>query len=230
VESAQFNQRSSWQSVAERARAWRQRLTAAAAPWLDRLKQHLAPHAPIFAGVIAASIVIGGVTIARHLTRASNFAGSGLASLQQIRQQAPRPGVLEVAVQTHPIPPQPDGDGAANAEPSDALAQSADEVLPPASRQVNLNYVLVQSYGDEKTADEARDFLNKNGIPCTIERGVKNWRKDFYLVVGLQGFARISGPDYAAYRNRIESLSVQFASHSSYRGFAPQAVKWERTN
>jgi hypothetical protein len=230
AESTPFNGHIARQPLTERIWAWWQKLSTQIDPWLRQLKQQLAPHAPIFAGVIAASIVIGGVTIARHVTKASNLAGAELASLQQIRQQAPRPGVLEVAVQTHPISPQPDEDAAANAGPSDTLAQSADAVLPPAPRQVNLNYVLVQSYGDERTADEARDFLNKNGIPCTIERGVKNWRKDFYLVVGLQGFARISGPDYAAYRTRIESLSAQFAAHSSYRGFAPQAVKWERTN
>jgi len=230
ADSAQLNRHMPRQPLAEHVSAWWRKLSTQMNPWLDRLKQHLAPHGSMFAGAAAALILIGSVTIARHVANASNSSGPGLASLQQIRQQSPRPAVLEVAVQTHPIAPQPDGDGAANAGPSDALAQSADAVLPPAPRQVNLNYVLMQSYGDEKTANEARDFLNKNGIPCTIERGVKNWRRDFYLVIGLQGFARISGPDYIAYRTRIESLSSQFAAHSSYRGFAPQAIKWERTN
>jgi hypothetical protein len=227
---ARLKSRSGGPPFAERAWTWWRSLTAAAAPRFDRLKQRLAPHASIFAGVVAASIVIGGVMICRRLAPSSLFAPSGSASLQQIRQLPSHPDVLEVAAQTHPLAPQPVGDGGANANPPDALAQSAASVLPPAPRQVNLNYVLVQSYGDENTAREACEFLNKNGIPCTIERGVKNWRRDFYLVIGLQGFARVSGPDYVAYRDRIESLSAQFASPHSYKGFAPQAIKWDRTN
>ncbi len=99
-----------------------------------------------------------------------------------------------------------------------------------AGAPINLNYVLMQSYADEKLADQAYAFLNKNGVPCTIERGVKNWRKDFYLVIGLQGFVRASGPDYAAYRKRIETLSAEFAKPGSYKGFMPQAIKWDRAN
>jgi hypothetical protein len=220
-----------YQILVERASASWRRLTNAISPRLQLLKRHVEPHYPVLAGAAAAFVIIGVVATARHLMRPADPAASALASLQQIRQQARHPEVMEVAVQTHPTAPLPDLANSAGPDPSLALAQSADSVLPPAPRQVNLNYVLVQSYGDEKTANEACDFLNHNGIPCTIERGVKNWRKDFYLVIGLQGFTRVSGPDFIAYRTRIESLSAQFASpHSYYKGFAPQAIKWDRAN
>jgi hypothetical protein len=217
--------------VAERASAWWQNLRSAAAPRLDWLRQKLEPHYPVLAGAACALAIIGIISLARHLAHRSESAEPGLASLQQIRQQGIHPQVMEVAVQTHPLAPVPDPTNEPSATPSDALAQAADSVLPPAPREVNLNYVLVQSYGDQKTASEACDFLNHNGIPCTIERGVKNWRKDFYLVIGLQGFTRVSGPDYLAYRSRIEALSAQFAApHSYYKGFAPQPIKWDRAN
>ncbi len=90
-----------------------------------------------------------------------------------------------------------------------------------------MNYVLIQSYFEEKTAHEACDFLNQNGIACTIERGVKGWRHDFYQIIGLQGFAHLSGPEYAAYRRRIDDLSARFSPNShSYKRFQPMAIKW----
>ena len=71
---------------------------------------------------------------------------------------------------------------------------AATSLAQPGARIVNIHYVLMQSYFEEKTADKARDFLAKNGIPCTIERGVKGWRADFYQVIGLQGFTRPAIP------------------------------------
>ena len=98
--------------------------------------------------------------------------------------------------------------------------------LQPGRRVVNMHYVLMQSYFEQKTAEEARDFLNQNGIACTIERGVKGWRPDFYQVIGLQGFPRPAGAEYLAYRQRVEELGLQFSPKSRYKRFVPQAIKW----
>ncbi len=114
--------------------------------------------------------------------------------------------------------PSPDDPDAADLSADTATARPASSVFTPNARQVNLNYLLVQSYGDDKTAQEACDFLNKNGIPCTIERGIKNWRKDFYLVVGLQGFPRASGAEYQAYRQKILTLSAQLRRRIAISG------------
>jgi uncharacterized protein (UPF0371 family) len=90
-----------------------------------------------------------------------------------------------------------------------------------------MHYVLIQSYGDETTAREARDFLQKNGVACTIERGVKGWRMDFYQVIGLQGFARLRSAEYTEYRKNLRDLDAKFSSGpKSYKHFEPQAIKW----
>jgi len=202
-------------------------------PPIQRLKPRLAQHSSVLLGVMAAITVIGALAIARRAMHPAASAPRAAIPAEQTRTQTAHPSVLDVT----PATASPSGAGAVVAS-ADADTLSADTaaarpaagVLTP-TRQINLNYVLIQSYGDEKTATEARDFLNKNGVPCTIERGVKNWRKDFYLVIGLQGFPRASGPDYLAYRSRIEALGAQFApSPRSYKRFDPVAIKWDRAN
>jgi len=207
-----------------------QHLRSMASRWRPvwaNIRAKLAPQSPIIAGVLAALVVIASVNTARHFVQRSR----GFTSLDDIRLASAHPEVLDVAaIQT--AANQPDLNPAAGdpSEPADNASQPAADQIAP-TRQINLNYVLVQAYRDESTATEARDFLTTNGIPCTIERGVKNWRKDFYLVIGLQGFVHISGPDYLAYRARIQSLSPDFAGQApAYRGFAPQAIKWDRGN
>jgi hypothetical protein len=116
-----------------------------------------------------------------------------------------------------------------------ADVQQASSKTPPSAmpgnlaeqgaRVVNMHYILMQSYFEEKTAIEARDYLNHNGVPCTIERHVKGWRPELYLVVGLQGFPRASGPEYLSYRTNIIQLAKTF-SKSKFKRFEPQAIKW----
>ncbi len=99
-------------------------------------------------------------------------------------------------------------------------------VAKPGARIVNMHYVLFQSYGDEATAKEARDFLDSHGIPCTIERGVKGWRMDFYQVIGLQGFARLRSQEYIDYKEKIKGIEDKFSNLRSYKHFEPQPIKW----
>ncbi len=197
-------------------------------PRWRRLQISMAGQSGLLTGASAAAVVIMGVLIARHITPSAATSTGVTASIEQLRSQAAHPSVLEVAgaarTETElPATLPPDG------KITGADAQPATNTSMPA-RQVNLNYVVIQSYGDQKTATDARDFLMRNGIFCSIERGVKNWRKDFYQVVGSQGFTRVSGPDYQAYRGRISALSAKFAPSHGYREFAPQAVKWDRVN
>jgi hypothetical protein len=207
-----------------------QHLRSMASRWRPvwaNLRAKIAPQSPIILGVLAALIVIAGVNTARHFVQRSR----GFTSLDEVRLAAAHPEVLDVAViQTAVNQPARNATTGDPPEPADDVSQpAADQSVP--TRQINLNYVLVQAYRDEATAAEARDFLTTNGVPCTIERGVKNWRKDFYLVIGLQGFVHISAPDYLAYRARIQSLSPEFAGQApAYRGFVPQAIKWDRGN
>lgn len=218
---------------------------AAQARWArqsERLRPFLVRYAGAMIGIGSALTVMGGVLIARHALRPATSQAPLAALADQIRTETPHPEVLDVAVASTPVTPTPDTPDApqptvAAIPDQDTLsadaaqAQPASSVFTPTKRQINLNYVLVQSYGDEKTATEACDFLNKNGVPCTIEQGVKNWRKDFYLVIGLQGFPRVSGPDYVAYRKKIDELAAIFSpSPHSYKRFDPEAIKWDRAD
>jgi hypothetical protein len=201
------------------------------APSIEWMKPLVVEHQHALLGAFAAVCVCGAILLARQSPRPVPMQIAQATSPEQNLTLTPHPAVLQIDPATVST-----ADNAGGADSSDTAALSADQavaqpassVFTPAQRQVDLNYVLIQSYGDEKTATEARDFLNTNGVPCTIEQGVKNWRKDFYLVIGLQGFPRASGPEYIAYRKKIDVLSAQFApSPHSYKRFDPMAIKWD---
>jgi hypothetical protein len=208
-------------------------------PWIARIRPYSVEHGGIAVGLLAAFTMIGIVELARRANHPFTARPAAIASIDDVRAANPNPSVLQVApasdsAQVAAVPDAPSSPAApADADADDlsadaAAARPASSVYTP-TRQVNLNYLLIQSYGDDKTAQEACDFLNKNGVPATIERGIKNWRKDFYLVVGLQGFPRASGPEYVAYRQKIEALSALFAPPHSYKRFDPIAIKWDKT-
>ncbi len=218
-------------SQAESTIAPRRPLLAGAREWLHT---HAALNAPVLAGAGALIVLLAAIAIYhhRHSATSAGDAPAVYVSTEQLRKGPPHPSVLDLSGGA-PTSPRPSSPGRAQAtnspdavNPSQA-AQAQSAAAPGAARQVNMNYVLVQSYGDEKTANEARDFLNANGVPCTIERDIPGWRKDFYLVVGLDPFTRTSTPDFKAYRMRIETLSEKFAPKGGYRKFTPLAIKWK---
>ena len=156
---------------------------------------------------------------------------------EQLRSGQPQPGVLDLGSPTS-SPRTPDatpprtGDNAAGA-PGTTGAGGAPPVNDngaSSNRTVHLNYVVVQSYPDEKSANEARDALIKAGIPCTIEQGLRGLKPDWYSVVGTQGFQRISSAEYQAYVGRINQVSQQFAQGKrSFKAFQPMAYKWDKS-
>ena len=93
-------------------------------------------------------------------------------------------------------------------------------------------YVVVQSYaGDQrKLAEEARDFLIKNGVPCTIEKGIAGWPSTWHTVVGTAAFNRASGPQYDAYCAKITEVGKDFAGKSAWKQFDPRAIRWKESN
>jgi hypothetical protein len=202
-------------------------------PVASRIKSFAVRQGSVLAGAGTAFAVIGVIALVRHSSRPPHPAAP-LTFMQSVRAQPIQPSVLqidhargstELAEDQHlaelPLAPSP------LTSAQTASASAAASTSPPGARQVNLNYVLVQSYADEKTAQLACDFLNKNGVNCTVERQIRNWRRDFYYVVGLHGFARAAGPDYVAYRRHLDELSMQFAApHNRYKKFDPMAIKW----
>ncbi|HZK80767.1 MAG TPA: hypothetical protein VFC46_06855, partial [Humisphaera sp.] len=57
-------------------------------------------------------------------------------------------------------------------------------------RTVGLNYVVAQCYPSEQIAKDARDFLIKNGLPFTVEKGC-SWAPKWFSVVSTRGFEHI---------------------------------------
>jgi hypothetical protein len=168
------------------------------------------------------SLAMGGQTSEQLRTGPKNPAVLDVGRNANAQQQAPREP--ETGISSRGPENNPDNVVAppgVSADPGDANPQQQRRVL-------NLNYVVVQSYPDQKSAEEARDALIKAGIGATIERGLKGWTKDWYIVVGVQGFQRASGPDYEAYVRRINDVSTQFAQRKrSFKAFQPMAVKWQ---
>jgi hypothetical protein len=99
-------------------------------------------------------------------------------------------------------------------------------------RIVGKQYVVIQSYaGDQqKLVEEARDYLTRNGVPCTVEKGVAGWPPAWHTVVGTQGFDRASGPQYETYREKVIAIGKDFAGKSAWKQFDPRAIRWKEAN
>jgi len=158
-------------------------------------------------------------------------------SIEQLQSQPPMPGVMNLdteAVQT--VQPSVETARAVPALPTRTTPTPFNEPRPPATlvvddaqRTIGLNYVVVQIYKEQATAEAARAVLASNGVPCTIERGLKDWaRSDWFCVVGISGFDKnISrSPEYQAYLKKIQQISKTFAADSKFNAFNPQAYKW----
>jgi len=208
--------------------------------WFDLLTDWCAENkrttVPSLIGAAAAILLIALVVMFRHPSNDAGVPGMpGVTSTAELRRGPAHPEVLDVSSAPHGALPQDPHAAADNEVPAEPVAVppntdsalAATGALPPMQRQKDLNYVLVQSYGDEKTANEAHDFLIANNIPCTVEHGLPGWRKDFYYVIGLDGFVRTSAPDVRAYKERIESLSDKFAPKGGYKAFKPMPIKWK---
>jgi hypothetical protein len=139
----------------------------------------------------------------------------------QSRQQVPRQGALEVGPgeQTQPLPEE---------------RQPVIEPQPLANekRVINMNYVIIQSFPNEKTAQEAADFLNKNGIGCTVVQSLARWtnKTQWFTIVGTKPFPpRSSGTqEYVAYIKQIKEVGAMYAGKSKWNRFDdPQPYRWD---
>jgi hypothetical protein len=211
-----------WQAAYQQLRVWLRPRWQIFSAWI-------AQQSNILTGAGAALAVIFGIQIARHITQPTKSANAGVViTIEQVRAQPVRSSVLEVAGAGNTRTQMPYQSPETNNVPANEAQPATNSSAP--SRQINLNYIVVQTYPDEATADQARDFLMKNGIPCSLEH-LPGWRRDWFEVVGMQGFPHTGAPDYAAYRKRIETLSDQFAPRGGIKKFDPhQAIKWLWTN
>jgi hypothetical protein len=154
------------------------------------------------------------------------------------------PGIGAGGVSSQPAPNRiteasvlPPGASATSSRPTGGRSagpsvESRQTVGENGRRIVGWQYVVIQSYaGDQKKlADEACEFMVKNGVPCTVEKGVAGWPANWNTVVSMQGFERASGPQYEAYIGRAVKLGETFAGRSAWKRFEPTPVRWKETN
>jgi hypothetical protein len=104
-----------------------------------------------------------------------------------------------------------------------------------AHRQAGLNYAIIQSYPDRDRAEKAAEFLTKNGIACTVERDLPNWKlawNNGCSVVGIRGFAKVNNnPLLEAYKKSIMDVSAKFTNNrSGFTSFQPSMYSWRKSN
>ena len=141
-----------------------------------------------------------------------------------------------------PPPPvkRPDEPGArGKAQPPPATRVGTNPAMPGPADGVEtemprinvLNYVIVQSYPDLKSATEAQKALEAEGIPCTVEIGPADWapNPEWRSVVGIHGFPRSfkETPAYKRYVGAIEAVSKKFAGNSKFKKFEPMPYRWK---
>lgn len=172
------------------------------------------------------------------------LAGLGIAFLAGRKAGSPRPAVaVNTTDQIRNLPPRANLTNLASVP--DLIAEPAIELTappisprdgdrtervpaPPRTRSIGLNYVIIQSYPDEKTASEAKGILAQNGLDCTVEKALPGWgTPTWHTVVGLEGFTRISSnPPFDAYVKKVKDVSDKFAKKNSFKAFDPKPYKW----
>ena len=152
------------------------------------------------------------------------------ATTPELRRQAPRPNLTDVRRVSAPPAVQYSGDPpdvATNSGAAAGTTATGNAPARPKERELGLNYVMVQSYPEEKMAVAAAAALRQNGIDCTVEKGIPGFFR--FSVVGQIGFSRISNnPQLDAYLNKIRAISDLYAKKAnSFAAFKPQPVKWQ---
>ena len=147
------------------------------------------------------------------------------------------PGVGGVSAQPGPtrmIEASVGSTGGGNAS-APTTSRAAAPAVPPkpdyenGKRIVGRQYVVIQAYaGNQRAlAEEARDFLIKSGVSCSVEQGVSGWPSTWHCVVSTQGFDRASGPDFEAYKAQATKIGDAFAGKSAWKRFEPAGVRWK---
>ncbi len=206
---------------------------------IDRDRQEITLRLRYATAILCAFTLLVALALAYAVGR--HIAGGPLptyaaASTEDLRQMPPTPGALDVA------PRSTESGTTAERPPAQTVPRRSSEAMAvPASsngidtnpaRSIGLNYILVQSYPNEKLAAEARDFLVKSGVSCTVEKGPKDWASDpsWCSVITTTGYQHIHSPEYEAASRTISTIGEQFAGRKSFKRFEPHAYKWKQTS
>jgi hypothetical protein len=170
--------------------------------------------------------------VGRHVSEGPARASAGNVSTAQVKKGAVQSSALDLS--NGKAGTARDPSLAASRSPQDPGVFSDAQVLPDgtARRTTNMNYVVIQNYPPEmqKTAYDVRDFFNRSGVPCTVEKvaresGHANWLS----VIGIRGFQRkfTDSPEYLTYLQDIKTLSERFPNKGAFVKLRPHPYKWD---
>jgi hypothetical protein len=174
--------------------------------------------------VVALAYVVG-----RQMSRGPAQAMGGPSS-EQLRQGPANPQVLDIAGTSTPERTvSPPAGGARPSTATPVVPTRSPTTAPSGKRIMSMNYVIIQGYPDEASAKAAVQILQEHGVGSTIEKGIRGLKSDWFIVVGTDGFVKVSGRDYETYITRIQQISDKFAgSRRSFKAFEPLPYKWDR--
>jgi hypothetical protein len=177
-------------------------------------------------GFAVCSIVGVSYIVGRHLgSGPKSAAAADQASIKELQQQPPQPGVTAVvkpATPAQPLAARPQSAKASEATHQPALAtntlapkRDVGSSLVPASadttqpRKPGLNYLVIASYSPDRLAgaQAARDYFTKNGIPCTLEKTGWTLGNNWVTLIGTAGFPKGTTEDFEGYVNRTAALA-----------------------
>ena len=149
------------------------------------------------------------------------------ADVLELHPESANPAIARSLTPTQAAKPSPKPQAWNDPRPPSTL------VVDDMKRTVGLNYVIIQSYPDEKEAQNARDLLLQRGILCTVEPAPANWSHSswkMYSVIGIKGFDKIrNSEEFDAYIRSIMEVSKEFAGRVKFKQFEPAAYKWRET-
>ena len=197
-------------------------------PWLSKLPKIQFDATNTVIAVSAVVIVVG-----LAMLIVSKFGGQKMPSLSAVntadlRKQPAKPSVLDLPRRVEPKAPEK---AAVTPSNDDAPAVEKPAVATtPGKRVINMNYLMIQSYQDEKVTREAADVLNRSGIECTVIQGLPRWSPSprWWCIVGTKGF----GPrttetnEFQSYLQKIHEVSATFAGRTKWKQFNPQLYRW----
>ncbi len=181
--------------------------------------------------VIAVSAVV--IVVGLSMLIVSRMGGGKTPSLSAVttadlRKQPANPAVLDLPRKVE-----------AKASEKPAVSQSEDEAFGPeksavaavpGKRIINLNYLMIQSYQDEKITREAAELLNKSGVECTVIQGLPRWSPSprWWCIVGTKGFSprTTETTEFQSYLAKIRDVSTTFAGRTKWKLFNPQLYRW----
>jgi hypothetical protein len=182
---------------------------------------------------IALAVVIGKDLSNRHkmATETTNELLAGPAKPQVLNARpgqggtaAPETDTPEAPGAVPPLAPPPNTGG-------NNVPPMAPPVRPPTnsgrtSREIGLNYIVVQSYPDEAAAQASVDLLGKNGIPATVEKSLPGFGK-YLSVVTANGYPKGSRENEDL-RKRIDQISAdQGRRDRKWKAWTPLTYKWK---